>query len=78
MSDQDLIAWLCSAIIIIFIIYIVIYEIYKRWFLEIRLASLDETLLNDDSVIIEEITDAPLGSKIISQVPAYMIDDEES
>ncbi|MDC1419503.1 hypothetical protein N8653_02120 [Euryarchaeota archaeon] len=76
MSDQDLIAWLCSAIVIIFIIYIIIYEIYKRWFLEIRLASLDETLLNDDSVIIEEITDAPLGSKIISQVPAYIIDDE--
>ena len=76
MSDQDLIAWLCSAIVIIFIIYIVIYEIYKRWFLEIRLASLDETLLNDDSVIIEEITDAPLGSTIISQVPAYIIDDE--
>ncbi|MBT3641669.1 MAG: hypothetical protein HOJ64_00445 [Euryarchaeota archaeon] len=76
MSDQDLIAWLCSAIVIIFIIYIVIYEIYKRWFLEIRLASLDETLLNDDSVTIEEITDAPLGSKIISQVPAYIIDDE--
>jgi hypothetical protein len=70
MSDQDLIAWL------IFIIYFVIYEIYKRWFLEIRLASLDETLLNDDSVTIEEITDAPLGSKIISQVPAYIIDDE--
>jgi len=76
MSDQDLIAWLCSAIVIIFIIYIIIYEIYKRWFLEIRLASLRETLLNDDSVIIEEITDAPLGSKIISQVPAYIIDDE--
>tara|TARA_B100000767_G_C19676021_1_gene497383 strand:- start:144 stop:380 length:237 start_codon:yes stop_codon:yes gene_type:complete len=78
MSDQDFIAWICSAIVIIFIIYIVIYEIYKRWFLEIRLVSLDETLLNDDSVVIEEITDAPLGSKIISQVPAYMISDEES
>ncbi|MCP2507708.1 MAG: hypothetical protein NLN64_05405 [Candidatus Thalassarchaeaceae archaeon] len=78
MSDQDLIAWLCSAVVIVFIIYIVIYEIYKRWFLEIRLVSLDETLLNDDSVVIEEITDAPLGSKIISQVPAYMISDEES
>ncbi|MBT3641724.1 MAG: hypothetical protein HOD35_05360 [Euryarchaeota archaeon] len=76
MSDQDLVAWLCSAIVIIFIIYTVIYGIYKRWFLEIRLATLDETLLNDDSVIIEEITDAPLGSKIISQVPAYIIDDE--
>jgi hypothetical protein len=74
MSDQDLIAWLCSAIVIIFIIYIVIYEIYKRWFLEIRLVSLDETLLNDDSIVI----DAPLGSKIISQVPAYMIGEEES
>ncbi len=77
MSDQDIIAWLCSSIVLSLIAYILIKDIIKRWNLEQRLVNLDESLLNDEFVIIEEITDAPKGSKIIPEVPAYLIVEDE-
>ena len=50
----------------------------KRWQVELRLSALDESLLDDDYVLVEEITDAPSGSKIITEVPAYLIVEDES
>jgi hypothetical protein len=44
----------------------------------LRLASLDEGLLEDDGVSVETITDAPPGSQVIAgQVPAVLITDDE-
>jgi hypothetical protein len=55
----------------------VIYEIIKRWRLSLRLVALDESLLDDNSIILEELIDAPEGSKIVQKIPAYLISDNE-
>lgn len=42
------------------------------------MASLDESLLEDDGVSIDTITDAPKGSQVIAgHVPAILIGDYE-
>ena len=76
MVDQDTIGWICSFVVISSLIIIVIYEIIKRWRLSLRLVALDESLLNDNSIIMEELIDAPEGSKIVQKIPAYLIDDD--
>ena len=77
MVDQDTIGWICSFIVISLLIITVIYEIIKRWRLSLRLVALDESLLNDNSIIMEELIDAPEGSKIVKKIPAYLIGDDE-
>ena len=77
MVDQDTIGWICSFIVISLLIITVIYEIIKRWRLSLRLVALDESLLNDNSIIMEELIDAPEGSKIVQKIPAYLISDDE-
>lgn len=77
MVDQDTIGWICSFIVISLLIVTVIYEIIKRWRLSLRLVALDESLLNDSSIIMEELIDAPEGSKIVQKIPAYLISDDE-
>jgi len=77
MVDQDTIGWICSFIVISLLIITVIYEIIKRWRLSLRLVALDESLLNDSSIIMEELIDAPEGSKIVQKIPAYLISDDE-
>ena len=77
MVDQDTIGWICSFIVISLLIVTVIYEIIKRWRLSLRLVALDESLLNDNSIIMEELIDAPEGSKIVQKIPAYLISDDE-
>ena len=77
MVEQDTIGWICSFIVISLLIITVIYEIVKRWRLSLRLVALDESLLNDNSIIMEELIDAPDGSKIVQKMPAYLISDEE-
>ncbi|RJU82796.1 MAG: hypothetical protein DWB93_04070 [Candidatus Poseidoniales archaeon] len=77
MVEQDTIGWICSFIVISLLIITVIYEIIKRWRLSLRLVALDESLLDDNSIILEELIDAPEGSKIVQKIPAYLISDDE-
>ena len=77
MVEQDTIGWICSFIVISLLIITVIYEVVKRWRLSLRLVALDESLLNDNSIIMEELIDAPDGSKIVQKIPAYLISDDE-
>ena len=77
MVEQDTIGWICSFIVISLLIITVIYEIIKRWRLSLRLVALDESLLDDNSIILEELIDAPEGSKIVQNIPAYLISDDE-
>jgi hypothetical protein len=53
-------------------------ELIKRWRIGLRLAAGDESLLTDDSVSMKTVTDGPLGSSIVNQVPAVLIVDESS
>jgi hypothetical protein len=77
MVEQDTIGWICSFIVISLLVITVIYEIIKRWRLSLRLVALDESLLDDNSIILEELIDAPEGSKIVQKIPAYLISDNE-
>jgi|TARA_B110000914_G_C15449424_1_gene440155 hypothetical protein len=73
MNEVNLIGWICSSAVIFLLLFIVAYEIIKRWRLVLRLAALDEKLLHDKSISIETVIDSPPGSKIIPQIPAYPI-----
>ncbi len=78
MVAQSLVAWVCSAVILVLLLGIVVIEVLKRWRVGLRLASLDEGLLQDDGVSVDTITDAPQGSQVIvGQVPAILITDDE-
>ena len=77
MVEQDTIGWICSFIVISLLVITVIYEIIKRWRLSLRLVALDESLLDDNSIILEELIDAPEGRKIVQKIPAYLISDNE-
>ena len=78
MVAQSLIAWICSAVTLFVLLAMVVFEILKRWRVGLRLASLDESLLEDEGVSIDTITDAPKGSQVIAgHVPAILIGDYE-
>ena len=65
MATQEVVSWGCSALIMLGIGYYVVLEILKRWRVGLRLAALDESLLEDDGVMVEEILEAPLGSVVV-------------
>ncbi|MAH98988.1 MAG: hypothetical protein CMA12_06560 [Euryarchaeota archaeon] len=75
MATQDLVAWICSALVILAICAFVFFELLKRWRVGLRLTELDETLLSDDGVSVEEITDAPKGSMVTSGNVAELIEE---
>ncbi len=52
---------------------ILLREFVKRWRINLRVSSGDESLLSDGSISMKTVTDAPLGSAIVSQVPAVEI-----
>ncbi len=54
---------------------ILLREFVKRWRINLRMSSGDESLLSDGSISMKTITDAPPGSMIVTQVPAVEIKD---
>ena len=75
-TTGDLVAWLCSALVIFGIASYVFFELLKRWRVGLRLSALDETLLHDDGVSVEVITDTPVGSIMVGGVVAEYVDGE--
>ena len=75
MVTQDFVAWICSAVVILAICAFVLFELLKRWRVGLRLTALDETLLDDDGVSVEEITDAPKGSVVTRGNVAELIEE---
>ena len=59
------VAWGCSALVIFGVAAYVFFEVLKRWRVGLRLSDLDESLLYDDGVSVEVITDAPMGSSMV-------------
>lgn len=74
----DMAAWACSIFVLITITTYVIFEGLKRWRVGLRLAALDESLLNDDGVNVEEIMDVPVGSNIVAGLVAEFVEDGRS
>ena len=73
-TTGDLVAWLCSALVIFGIASYVFFELLKRWRVGLRLSALDESLLHDDGVSVEVITDTPVGSSMVGGVVVEYVD----
>ena len=72
----DVVAWGCSALVILGVASYVFYEVLKRWRVGLRLSALDESLLYDDGVSVEVITDIPMGSSLVGGVVAEFVEDQ--
>ena len=75
MAIESLLNFLVIAVTVLLICLILIREIVKRWRLGLRMATGDESLLDDGSVSMKTITDAPEGSVIVPHTPATRIED---
>ena len=73
-----LVAWLCSGLVIFGIASYVFFELLKRWRVGLRLSALDESLLHDDGVSVEVITDTPVGSSMVGGVVAEYVDGDRT
>ena len=69
------VAWFCSALVLFGVASFDIIELLKRWRVGLRLSALDESLLHDDGVTVEVITDTPVGSSMVGGVVAEFVDD---
>jgi len=77
-TTGDMVAWLCSALVIFGIASYVFFELLKRWRVGLRLSALDESLLHDDGVSVEVITDTPVGSSMVGGVVAEYVDGDRT
>ena len=68
-------AWGCNTIVILGVGAYIVFEILKRWRVGRRLAALDESLLNDEVVTVEMVTDAPQGSSFVAGAVAEFVED---
>ena len=68
-------AWGCTTIVILGVGSYIVFEIVKRWRVGLRLSALDESLLNDEVVTVEMVTDAPQGSSFVAGAVAEFVED---
>ena len=68
-------AWGCNTIVILGVGTYIVFEILKRWRVGLRLSALDESLLNDEVVAVEIVTDAPQGSSFVAGAVAEFVED---
>ena len=68
-------AWGCNTIVILGVGSYIVFEILKRWRVGLRLSALDESLLNDEVVTVETVTDAPQGSSYVAGAVAEFVED---
>ena len=68
-------AWGCNTIVILGVGAYIVFEILKRWRVGLRLSALDESLLNDEVVTVEMVTDAPQGSSFVAGAVAEFVED---
>ena len=71
----DVVAWGCAAIVIFGLASYVFFEVLKRGRVGLRLSALDESLLYDDGVSVEVITDTPPGSSTVGGVVAEFVEE---
>ena len=70
-------AWGCNTIVILGVGSYIVFEILKRWRVGLRLSALDESLLNDEVVTVEMVTDAPQGSSFVAGAVAEFVEDRQ-
>ena len=75
MDYASIAAWGCNTIVILGVGAYIVFEILKRWRVGLRLSALDESLLNDEVVTVEVVTDAPQGSSFVAGAVAEFVED---
>ncbi len=75
MAAAGMVEWGCSALVVFGVASYVVFEGLKRWRVGLRLSGLNESLLYDDGVSVEIITDAPTGSSMVGGVVAEFVED---
>ena len=75
MDYASIAAWGCNTIVILGVGSYIVFEILKRWRVGLRLSALDESLLNDEVVTVEIVTDAPQGSSFVAGAVAEFVED---
>ena len=68
-------AWGCNTIVILGVGSYIVFEILKWWSVGLRLSALDESLLNEEVVTVEMVTDAPQGSSFVAGAVAEFVED---
>jgi len=77
MDYASIAAWGCNTIVILGVGSYIVFEILKRWRVGLRLSALDESLLNDEVVTVEMVTDAPQGSSFVAGAVAEFVEDRK-
>ncbi|MGB1460860.1 MAG: hypothetical protein ACPG9Q_00195 [Candidatus Thalassarchaeaceae archaeon] len=75
MDYASVAAWGCNGLIILAVVSYIVFEVLKRWRVGLRLSSLDESLLHDEVVTVEVVTDAPHGSSFVAGAVAEFVED---
>ena len=75
MDYASIAAWGCNTIVILGVGTYIFFEILKRWRVGLRLSALDESLLHDEVVTVEIVTDAPQGSSFVAGEVAEFVED---
>ena len=75
MDYASIAAWGCNTFVILGVGSYIVFEILKRWRVGLRLSALDESLLHDEVVTVEVVTDAPPGSSFVAGAVAEFVDD---
>ena len=75
MDYASIAAWGCNTIVILGVGTYIVFEILKRWRVGLRLSALDESLLHDEVVTVEIVTDAPQGSSFVAGAVAEFVED---
>ena len=75
MDYASIAAWGCNTVVILGVGSYIVFEILKRWRVGLRLSALDESLLHDEVVTVEVVTDAPQGSSFVAGAVAEFVDD---
>ena len=77
MDYASIAAWGCNTIVILGVGSYIVFEILKRWRVGLRLSALDESLLHDEVVTVEVVTDAPQGSSFVAGAVAEFVEDRQ-
>ena len=77
MDYASIAAWGCNTIVILGVVSYIVFEILKRWRVGLRLSALDESLLRDEVVTVEMITDAPQGTSFVAGAVAEFVEDRQ-
>ena len=77
MDYATIAAWGCNTIVILGVVSYIVFEILKRWRVGLRLSALDESLLRDEVVTVEMVTDAPQGTSFVAGAVAEFVEDRQ-